>query len=473
MCFQSNSLIIQILCTFLFLITFVLANHSPHHSNPSNSNNEEDPSIALINLLKSSLSNENKKLVSHPECMKEWINKTISKPNEFFKKVITPLEKYFLNSNGQCNENHHVVITGNKLTMASWFVHFPHFAEVYFRYYSILLWQETFYPNTKNPQTGAPCIKYLMVNSSNNLFWKHTLHKTFWNHEMITRLNHAFGYNTLISNTYPPEYAHEHYQPITISTPDEYDFLHPSDAMVLTGSVLQKDPCEYHKKGNQLLTEEMNMLILNRPERGIMNIQEVRQFLQTFAKETSFINKKTNQKVQYKIKQVTEQDFNVLSFQDQAKMLNKMDIVFGVHGAAFTNIVFMKPCSVLIEVLPWLFHGWKFFHRFTNTTDLLHYEWMEGAENSVRYPQEKEKPECVKLMEDMKAKSLTPEYSKIPLDDIYSVYSVVHVCMTDMTCSICSRSIKGIQVSIPKLQEQLQQSITDRFECLKTHPFYN
>ncbi|MDA0902681.1 MAG: glycosyltransferase family 61 protein, partial [Proteobacteria bacterium] len=41
-----------------------------------------------------------------------------------------------------------------------------------------------------------------------------------------------------------------------------------------------------------------------------------------------------------------------LSFRDQVKLFANSKIIFGAHGAGFTNILFASPDAVLIEVFP-------------------------------------------------------------------------------------------------------------------------
>eukprot|EP01040_Poterioochromonas_malhamensis_P013123 gene13123-14407_t len=92
-------------------------------------------------------------------------------------------------------------------------------------------------------------------------------------------------------------------------------------------------------------------------------------------------------------------NFDGKSFEDQVKGTADMDIMIGIHGAAFTNVVFMKPCSVLIEVYPWFFHGWNFFDRFTRSSEVLHYTWMESLENSIQPTQNSYLEDCSKVLE--------------------------------------------------------------------------
>lgn len=40
-------------------------------------------------------------------------------------------------------------------------------------------------------------------------------------------------------------------------------------------------------------------------------------------------------------------------FQQQANVFNRTDLLIIGHGAAVTSIVFMPPCAIVLEVMPW------------------------------------------------------------------------------------------------------------------------
>ena len=41
-----------------------------------------------------------------------------------------------------------------------------------------------------------------------------------------------------------------------------------------------------------------------------------------------------------------------LSFKKQIKLFNSSSLIIGAHGAAFTNIIFCKPGTKIIEIIP-------------------------------------------------------------------------------------------------------------------------
>ena len=73
--------------------------------------------------------------------------------------------------------------------------------------------------------------------------------------------------------------------------------------------------------------------------RGIVNDQEFVEFLQT----------------QFDNVQVAEFNKNT-SFIEQFSTMYTTDLMLGIHGAAFTNMMFMRQNSVIIEMFPYLWH---------------------------------------------------------------------------------------------------------------------
>ena len=74
-------------------------------------------------------------------------------------------------------------------------------------------------------------------------------------------------------------------------------------------------------------------LLREKPYRQVVNEDE---FLNTLKNLSSII-------------QVTRLSFNNLTFSEQVLLMSKTDIIFGVHGAGFVNILFLLPKSGLIE----------------------------------------------------------------------------------------------------------------------------
>lgn len=74
--------------------------------------------------------------------------------------------------------------------------------------------------------------------------------------------------------------------------------------------------------------------------RQILNEQELLENLQTVSDQI----------------EIEKKYFGGLSFTEQVELMSETDIVFGVHGAAFINILFMRPKSGLMEFFSPIFY---------------------------------------------------------------------------------------------------------------------
>ena len=69
--------------------------------------------------------------------------------------------------------------------------------------------------------------------------------------------------------------------------------------------------------------------------------------------------------------QITKLSFNNLSFSEQVLLMSKIDIIFGVHGAGFVNILFLLPKSGLIEFFVTRFYR-PYYRNMCKKCDLLY-----------------------------------------------------------------------------------------------------
>ena len=53
---------------------------------------------------------------------------------------------------------------------------------------------------------------------------------------------------------------------------------------------------------------------------------------------------------------IKKQYFGSISLEQQVRLMSETDLVFGVHGAAFVNVMFLRPRSGLIEFFAPRFH---------------------------------------------------------------------------------------------------------------------
>jgi hypothetical protein len=395
-------------------------------------------------------------------CFRRWHERDKHRMQEYVGYILNHVE-HLLRQPGCHSMNTKIVISGNSDLFTPYFNHFPHFSDFYFRAYSILLWQRVLYP-----QLQQDCIQDIAIPSSYQNFWKN-IQAPFWNQQLVLAVNKIFGRNVLISDAYHPETSSTNRKVVVVHKTLNHTCFHPSDAVFLTAAILNHHPCEASQQQQQQQQkflhhqQLLNITIINRKSRGILNLQEV-------VKSTTTLSHQGK---------VTIHDFDGLPFQKQVSIMFYSDITISSHGAALTNIVFMKPCSVVIEILPWLYHGKKFFHRFANSSDVLHYEWMESPENSIRHNPSSatkvENDQCSDVMKEyFEEYSRNSTYRQLDnQEDYYSEDSLNHRCSLNAHCFSCARSLYGFNASTSKLETLLLKGNAERLACLKTHPYYS
>ena len=75
-----------------------------------------------------------------------------------------------------------------------------------------------------------------------------------------------------------------------------------------------------------------------------------------------------------------------LSFKNQINLLRKSNLVIGAHGAAFANIIFCKPRTKVIEIIP-SNHPNKQSERLCKILNLKYFRIKTKPNNSdINYP---------------------------------------------------------------------------------------
>jgi hypothetical protein len=218
----------------------------------------------------------------------------------------------------------------------------------------------------------------------------------------------------------------------------------------LGSSVLNSPPCQWHDQAAALLDSSLRILILNRHKnRQILNIHPLLQLLANttlnnrsisiFSRQgeynislpitsgafsTSTTSTTTNNTesttrilLESKIPQskhtrnsnsnssgsstlsndehtASVVNFEKKSFHQQAKIMRSSDIFINVHGAAMTNIVFLKPCSIVIEIFPWSYHSPEYYSGLAKRAGLIYYEWQEHYHNTDLFIDKESEEKC-------------------------------------------------------------------------------
>lgn len=407
------------------------------------------------------------------------------------------------------------------------FGHFPHFCEMYLRFYSIMLWQRIAY-NLDN----EACINSFQVDLKMK-FWNSLANVNGWTSTFLKTINTASGYETVDSNINFPLLKGIS-DDILVDLPNSQShFLHPSDSLMLTSTILRKDPCSLHGKGKELISpaNPITVAILNRSSsRKIINVENTKKAIIEFFQDPNSFNAvkpvatgATNTQstitfpnhirgehlhIQHPhtshntdnisnglnhMKGKSHQPANVSiiyfegkSFYQQIELMSNVDIVIGVHGAGLTNHIFMKPCSIMIEVFPWLYNLHSNFELFSSSAGILHYSWEEIPSNVVStsnsYQDSKQSTpskhhrrleaqgahyaKCDKYREKYLALYESGKYSFVQLDDMCHQDG-------DGDCRACARDVEGLIFDLDNLRKVLSYAVKDRQKCIAHHPFYS
>ena len=298
--------------------------------------------------------------------------------------------------------------------------HFPHFAQMYFHFISEML----------SPSITR-CTTYVVLRSNSKLAQALRMKKPMvWIDGLITALNRVVDHSTI-------DIEHEQVSYPT-TPPPSLSFYHAADATILTSVVLGSSPCP---KGHKSAAPKLNLLILQRQgTRKIANVIEILHGLQTNLSD--FIDSS--------VSVVTTET----SFRDQVALFHSVDIVLSPHGAGLSNIAFMKPCSVLLEIFPYAF-SINMYENLARSVDLGYISWMEPLQNSIFT--QKRKPYCLEQLGRVSEES--------PMN-------ISRSCFHSAECRRCFRDPEKIILTATIAGTEVRNAIKYVKKCSEHHIFY-
>lgn len=420
-------------------------------------------------------------LFRHASCFKTWIDSNQSFPYAFYdhsvieRYVKTKLESSVIeklpDSQYQCMPMASTVAFACP-SREHFFQHFPHFIELYLRIFSMILWQPNVFPGL-----NISCVHRFMISGRETMFWSDSLSSpNSWIRDLIYAVNRQSGYDTLAVDASCDDISAVRH--IIVMQEREYYFLHPADALMLTSSVLGNNPCEYHGQVDSILREKPSVMILSRKNnRRIANLEAVKQYISGFTTSLALTyvrprrassGKKhvvlTNKNVT--VGEVLLRDFEGLKLLEQATSMRHTDILVTIHGAAISNIIFMRPCSVVIEVLPWLYNVPNYFGNLTKHSGILHYSWLADPEHSVPdFSIPEYKNDCQQYWK---------KYLRLHHENRTTVEDLSEQCYwkEKASCRSCFRSVDQIVLPENVVLPLFQRALVERAECIANHPFY-
>ncbi len=223
--------------------------------------------------------------------------------------------------------------------------------------------------------------------------------------------------------------------------------LHPADAFTLSSKLLKLDNREVKKVNT---SQPLNIMILDRKDsRYIGNVHEVSHFLR---KDLHHQLKDTVTKPSNVHVHMTEDR----SFDEQIRPFAFADVVIAIHGGGETNIAFMRPCSILIEVFPWKYTPFAFFHELAMNVGLIHEYWE--AERPTTFPKfSNASAECRTVF--------FPLWSEYGLNTTHNEL-LTSDCQSSYECRKCARHVNDVNISVPMLQDKLSIALEKRNECV-------
>lgn len=395
------------------------------------------------------------------------------------------------------------------------------------------------------------CVRTLLI-SDHSPFWEAPLDTHSWMRNMVDSVDNYLGIQSIQSPKCLARKTHAPIKFLLSNARQETWFLHPSDSLMLTSIILKRSPCLYRNQAVALLQEPITIALIGRSgTRRFMNEPETMAFLQSLSTNsfeltypsgeqravviqvlTSWssdvpITIKNSSKVftanhdmllsgpsvmlnstepnQQQLRSLSNVKpvpqkaihFEKLTFRQQVAMMHSVDVAIAVHGAGETNIAFMKPCSVVIEIFPNGFYIPNYFRSLAMKAGLLHYSWQESVENTIRTKSFQERSYCKDIITDLYHKRFqlqlnhsdpsntnqnyheriqlqTPSKTTTvenPMDKDHDE-QLLFACFQNGKCRSCAREADGVLVNHAILRSILQQAIQDRINCIAEHPYY-
>lgn len=419
--------------------------------------------------------------------------------------------------------------------------HFPHFGSLYFKFISFALLA---YDSLGDYyELCGYSIQHLLIDEKVSYrFWRAEAIRNQWVYHLVKAVDThwkadtisplscvnsvsrgAIGNNSIPSSSTSSSSTSSSYN--TIVHTDWFDsmswFAHGSDALYLSSIIRHSDPCELLGQGSMLSQKPLNLLILNRrDDRRLMNIDNIVSTVSSVAKELSITirllqssNATTNSYSHNNNNKhhINEFLFEGVSLQQQAETIYSSDIIITTHGAAETNLAWLKPCSIVIEI-----YGYPFFELYfkglAEVLNLVHYWWQEPTEHVVPALNRIGSTDCIleriidHIADDVHNQLQASHISNSNSNKLQNLESKLHIttpnfgqteyyssststiegvdnrtkvdsvitqrCMHDVKCRSCARGNSEIIVTTKYLHSILIKAINDRQQCIKSHPFY-
>jgi hypothetical protein len=153
---------------------------------------------------------------------------------------------------------------------------------------------------------------------------------------------------------------------------------------------------------------------------------------------------------------------------EQVTIIRKLDILLTVHGAGVTNIAWLRPCSIVLEVFPYGYYIPNYFGTLAEKSGSIYFSWESSLKNTKQKLLLLERPHCQKIFDTLEKKVLDQNRDR-NTTTVRIRYS--DLCFEDDLCRSCSRGAEGVTVDIPYLQNILPHLLEKRIKCISEHDF--
>jgi hypothetical protein len=406
--------------------------------------------------------------IEFPSCLKSW-NRGVMDSSvnlEFFRKVLDlPMNQTLRKS----------TVMDCRRTIHS----FQHFIICIYAYFSVNMWLQTL-PDGYN---GITQVDYLGC------------HGMPWD-PWVIQFSSAMSMNFTIDMN---DIRTKDFHIVNSKNIFQLFFLvHPSDAFLIASHLLQVDPCRLVgtsgdfrnsplalpeitknssfsanplKEVNSFCNRSSSgsifpeITILQRKStRQIRNLpntkKTIAQFHQAFISSSRAHGKCVHSR-NYSSKVVSFED---LSFLEQASIMERTDILIAAHGAAEANSVFMRPCSVVLEIFPYGSRPEYYFNSFFQALQILHDSW------SVSFMFHKHSPDdCQEFI--MNLTTLEMKLQNRTYSSLSQEIAKDHPAMKTNHGRKCLRR-QHLYINQTRLWEGLAWAVQARAQCISTHPMY-
>lgn len=191
--------------------------------------------------------------LKHPSCMNSWIesNKNLQREiQQYFEQLFGPeMEQEYVEKG--CHRI--LVFSGDDNSIA----------DVIFRFFSLLLWQRRLYHHN--------CLEQLLFNQS--MILRSNDGKETWIGQIIDKINQAVHHNIVISESFQPRPSTSQIRLVRLGQND-LNFLHASDALLLTNHLLHRPLCHYHGEKEKILQERVRITLV---DQRILNLEDIKK----------------------------------------------------------------------------------------------------------------------------------------------------------------------------------------------------